>query len=266
MKTHRFLLAALLLTIGTSAHAQQDGAAQPAASAVDQQALANANNPLARVNAVNLHNYYIPTLSGTDQTANTTFIRYAQPIGRFLVRASLPFGTTPNPRTATGYDSGLGDFNVFAIYTFEKGGKEFGIGPQFVAPTATTPTGGAGKWQLGLSALVFMKSNPVLQGGGLLTWQTSIAGQKDRPTVNLLTAQPFLMWQLGKGTYLRSAGVWNFDLEHGAYNIPVGAGIGQVLKARAAIFNIFIEPQYSVLQYGIGQPKVQLFVGFNTQF
>ncbi len=33
-----------------------------------------------------------------------------------------------------------------------------------------------------------------------------------------------------------------------------------------AVFNIFVEPQYTILSHGSGQPELQIFVGFNTQF
>ena len=57
-----------------------------------------------------------------------------------------------------------------------------------------------------------------------------------------------------------------FNLKDGSYNVPVGLGIGQVVPAGKTVFNIFVEPQFSVLSHGAGQPELQVFVGFNTQF
>ena len=52
-----------------------------------------ANNPLASFTTFNFHNYFIPELDETDGTANTFWIRYAQPFrlfkGDWLLRASL---------------------------------------------------------------------------------------------------------------------------------------------------------------------------------
>ena len=52
---------------------------------------AQANNPLASFTAFNVQNYYVPQLSELDdQNANTFWLRYAQPMGNWLFRASLP--------------------------------------------------------------------------------------------------------------------------------------------------------------------------------
>lgn len=110
------------------------------------------------------------------------------------------------------------------------------------------------------------KATPLVQFGGLLTWQGSFAGDSDRESTSIMAAQPFAVWQLGGGTYLRSTGVWTFDLKSGDYTVPIGFGIGQVIKQGKIVYNIFLEPQFSILHEGTGQPKVQLFAGLNLQF
>ncbi len=231
----------------------------------DSETLKQANNPLASIKTFNVHNYYTSSLYGTpDATLNTVWLRYAQPFGRFIVRASLPIMTMSAPEQ--GPKSGLYDMNAFVIYKLSKNeGTELGIGPAFTFPTGTNDFG-SGKWQGGLSAIAFFKSNPVVQVGSLITWQASFAGDGDKSDVNMLTPQIFFLWQVGGGTYLRSTGVWSFDLENGTYNVPIGLGIGKVFKSGNKVFNIFMEPQYSVFAYGTGQPKLQFFIGFNTQF
>lgn len=94
----------------------------------------------------------------------------------------------------------------------------------------------------------------------------SFAGEADRARTNLMAAQIFGIWKLGGGTYLRSSGIWQFNLESGHYNIPFGLGIGQVIKTDNLVFNILAEPQFTVLHHGVGQPQLQLFFGLNTQF
>jgi len=242
-------------------------AAVPAAAQDDSaaKAAAQANNPLANMVAFNIQNYYYAELYGVDETANTAWLRYAQPFGRWLMRASLPMSTVP---TGAGSDpvSGLGDFNIFLAYLLSdpSSPKQFGIGPLLAAPTATEDALGSDTWQAGAAGVYFNASSMVYQWGGLITYQTSFAGDGDDTSVAVL--QPFFMVQLGKGTYLRMAPLWIFNLEDETYNVPLGFGIGKIVKAGHTVFNIFVEPQFTVLHDGVGQPELQIFAGLNMQF
>ncbi len=248
------------LVLFTAAYAQQ-----PQHQALDEETLKKANNPMAKIKALNVHNYIVSKVYGApDASMNQLNVRYSQPLGKFLLRASMPF--VVSSVSAAGPTTGLGDFNMFGIYTLPaKNGNQFGIGPLIVAPTGTHNLG-QGKWQTGVSALAFFAKSHILQVGSLLQWQTSFAGDEDRPDVSLLTPQMFFIWQIGGGTYLRSTGVWSFDLTNGHYNVPLGLGVGKVVKVNKIVFNIFAEPQFSVLAEGSGQARFQTFVGFNTQF
>ena len=234
-------------------------------SDAEAKALANANNPLANIVALNIQNYYHASLYGTDDTANTAWLRYAQPFGRWLMRASLPISTVP---AGEGQDpvSGIGDFNVFFAYLMSdpSSPKQYGIGPLLAGPTASDDALGADVWQAGAAAVYFDASSKIVQWGGLLTYQTDFAGDGD-PT-SLAVLQPFLMIQIGKGTYLRSAALWVFDIENSSYNVPVGFGIGKVVKSGRTVFNMFIEPQFTILHDGVGQPELQIFAALNMQF
>ena len=65
---------------------------------------------------------------------------------------------------------------------------------------------------------------------------------------------------------MRGSAVAVFDIENDTYNVPVGLGIGKVVPTRKAVFNLFVEPQYTILSRGAGQPELQIFIGVNTQF
>jgi len=39
-----------------------------------------------------------------------------------------------------------------------------------------------------------------------------------------------------------------------------------VVKAGGTVFNLFIEPQYTVLVEGVGQPLFQIYTAVNMQF
>lgn len=233
-----------------------------------------ANNPLANAKAFNIQNYYIPSIyEDASLKANSLLLRYASPFvgGKVLVRVTLPLSTNPSgygPDGKPTYSSGLGDLNFFATYTLTDPNSKLlvGVGPQVVIPTAGTNFLGSGKWQLGGALVVFNSASPAFQWGGLVTWQASVAGQSDRPGTSLLVIQPFGIFQLGKGLYLRSTALWNFNLKDNVYNVPLGVGVGQVLKAGKVVCNLFLEPQYTFLHEGTGQPALQLFSGINFQF
>lgn len=258
-----FLLALLLLAGSKLLQAQE--AHPPQKPALDDETLKKANDPMADVKAFNVQNYLVSKLYGLpDNTVNQFLLRYSQPLGKFLLRATMPFIVSTQASKAPA--TGLGDFNMFAIYAFPSAtGNKFGIGPTVTLPTGTHDLG-AGKWQAGISALAFMASNRLIQWGSLLQWQASFAGDDDREDVSTLIPQVFFIWQIGGGFCLRSTGIWTFNLKNGDYSVPIGLGVGKVLKVNKMVFNLFAEPQFTVLAEGVGQPKYQTFVGFNTQF
>jgi hypothetical protein len=228
---------------------------------------ADANNPLAKFQAFNIHNYYVPAISELDgQNANTFWLRYAQPFGKWLFRASLPTSRVPTAESKT--MSGLGDANAFAAYLFDTGNPavSVGVGPQITIPTASEDETGTGRWLGGFAAILFDARSKTVQWGGLVTWQKDFAGDADRSPVNVLAVQPFYFFQLGGGLYVRGSAVAVFDIENDAYNVPLGLGIGKVVPTSKAVFNLFVEPQYTILSRGAGQPELQIFIGVNTQF
>ncbi|MBO9202875.1 MULTISPECIES: hypothetical protein [Niastella] len=263
MKLPGIVLLVLIAITHNQLWAQQNP--PPPGKGVSDEELKRANDPMANVKAFNVQDYIVSKLYGLpDQQLNQLLVRYTQPVGQFLLRGTMPFVTS----SGDGKDptSGLGDFNFFALYSFpSSNGNKFGIGPNLTVPTGTHELG-AGKWQTGLSVLAFFANSHIVQVGSLLQWSVSFAGDDDRADVSLLTPQLFFIWQIGAGFCIRSTGVMSFNLKNGDYNVPIGLGVGKVLKAGNVVFNLFAEPQFTVLAEGIGQPRYQTFVGFNTQF
>jgi hypothetical protein len=261
MKVRTVLAGTLLACAAQYALASEDGANDAA----------QANNPLANMKAFNIQQYYIGELTDTDQSANQFWLRYAQPfkLGRsnWLMRASLPINSYPTPPDGD-TETGLGDFNVFAAYLIDTGDPaiSFGIGPQLTAPTATDDDLGSEKWSAGLANVLFNARSKKFQWGYLLTWQGSFAGDGDAEDVNVAALQPFGFYQLGKGLYLRSAPIWVYNLENDDYSVPLGLGIGKVISKGKTVYNVFVEPQYSIADEGPGQPEWQIYFGLNMQF
>ena len=253
---------------GLGEFAAEVGAAQPEAQGAD--AAAQANNPLANMTALNFQNYYIGELTDTDENANQFVVRYAKPFSigesQWLMRASLPLNTFP--AAGGDHDTGLGDLNVFAAYLFDTGNPavSFGFGPQMTFPTATENLLGSEKWSAGFANVLFDGRNKKFQYGYLLTWQHSFAGDDARADVNLGAFQPFAFYQLGDGYYLRGAPIMSYNFENDNYSVPLGLGIGKVIKRENTVFNFFVEPQYSVADRGAGQPEWQIYFALNMQF
>ena len=228
---------------------------------------AQANNPLANFVAFNFQNYYIPSLTELDdQNANTLWLRYAQPFGKWLMRASLPTSRVPTGEGTT--TSGLGDLNANFFYLFNTGSPavSFGVGPQVTLPTASEDETGTDKYQAGTSIVYFNAKSPFFQWGSLLTWQTDVGGKSSAPDTDFLALQPFYLFQLGKGYYFRGAPIWSFNLETNDYHVPVGLGLGKVVKKGNTVYNFWAEPQFTILDRGPGQPEMQWFFALNMQF
>jgi hypothetical protein len=240
-------------------------ASSMAAAAPSEDDLKQANNPLAAFTSYNFQNYYVPELSDNDGTANTFWTRYVKPfsVGKsnWLLRASLPIQRVP---TATGNELGLGALNAFAAYLGDskKPGMSVGVGPLVAMPTSTGDVPGGDTWDLGAAAVFLDSSRKEFQWGGLLTKQHDVAGRGES---EVMVLQPFGVFQLGSGWYLRSTGVWVFNLETNDYSVPIGAGAGKVIKSGNKVFNFFLEPQFTILSDGPNQPEFQLFAGFNIQ-
>ena len=247
------------------------GLVAAASAAEESGAAAQANNPLANMTSVGLQDYYIGELTGSEESANQFWLRFARPFSvagtSWLMRASLPLNTYPAPPSGD-KETGIGDLNVFAAYLIDTGDPalSFGIGPQVTAPTAGKDALGTGKWSAGLANVLFNAKSATFQWGYLLTWQASFAGDDGRNDVNIAALQPFAFYQLGGGTYLRAAPIWIYNLESDGYGMPLGVGIGKVFKRGKTVFNAFVEPQFSIADDGPGQPQWQIFVGFNVQF
>lgn len=272
------LMIALICPLTQVARGQQSGPVQPPPSGTinqrsesssggaSQSDVATANNPIAPMTALFFQNYYAPTVYGVPGSSNLLDFRTLVVSGRQIVRATLPISSGEDSNG--NQHSGLGDFNVFdAIRVSPAESKNIlAVGPLLVAPTATNRFLGQGKWQAGLAAVGL---HPVSGGSilaAILTWQHSFAGEHTRPDAQGVTFQPIAALSIGGGYYVRSSGIWTFDIDNNQRLIPLGVGFGKVFKTGHAIVNALIEPQFTVYHNGTGQPSFQLFTGIYLYF
>lgn len=228
------------------------------------------NNPLNLAPSLNFQDYYTPRLFESNAHTNDFLVRPTIPVAPGdwigvpqIVRGTVPIST--RPQLDGSYKTGLGDVNIFDIFLLHQGDVELGVGPLLTMPTATSSELGAGKWSGGLAAVAIRPSKEGLLGG-LVQWQHSFAGQTGRQTVHSATLQPVIIRNLPQGWYLRSTGIWSFDLQRNEYYIPVGAGAGRAWRSGKTIFNMFVEPQWTVAHKGENLPQFTIFAGFNMTF
>jgi hypothetical protein len=225
-----------------------------------------ANSPLTPEYTLQVQDYYAPDLHDNPGAESNQFImRGVVPHELFgqpqIFRGELPIITAP---TETGHTTAIGDLTMFDLFLVKAAGLDFGAGPLLVLPTGVDEESSSGKWQLGAAGMAVAPMDWGLVGG-LLTYQHSIGGDDNRAGVSLMTFQPTAFFNLPKGFYLRSSGVWNINFEGGDY-IPIGAGAGKVWPMDKMTVNTFIEPQLSVVRNGTNVPDWQWFFGFNVQF
>lgn len=235
----------------------------PAMAQADADNLQNSsNNPLTPKMAFELHNYAQPVLMGRPSSgADQGFLRVVLPHALLdadqMMRASMPVVSSSwDPQGAV---NGVGDLTAFDLAVFYFGAVKVGVGPLVVVPTASAPALGTAKWQAGAQTVV---SAP--HAWGLTTMLASYQQTFDGK-LQTLTVQPLLFYNLGDGFYLRSTGISSFDLGKNAV-VPVGLGLGRVIELPGGpSINLFIEPQYSVVQSGPGVPSFQVFAGVVVQ-
>lgn len=228
-----------------------------------------ANNPLNPRPLLSLHDYYVPKLNELEHSwANQAILRGVLPNKTFglpqLWRFNLPVVSLHYDRL--GNRSGLGDLSLMDIFMSSNENFSYGAGPLLVIPTASNDYTGQGKWQIGTAGAI-VATRPWGLMGGLVTYQQSFAGSSSRQSVRMMTAQPVVFYNLSNEFYLRSSGVWTFDLKNHTHFMPIGLGLGKVMRMEGnKTINAFIEPQYSVATKGVGVPKWQIFTGINFQF
>lgn len=234
----------------------------PAAAAGGDNAQNSANDPLTPKMAAMAHNYLQPVMSGQPGSgADQLFLRGVLPHDALgidqLMRASLPaISSAWTPHDAS---TGIGDLTIFDMAIHYFGANKIGIGPLFVAPTASSPALGSGKWQGGVQTVISLPHDWGLTSA-LTSYQQSFDG-----SLQTLTIQPLIFYNLDNGYYLRSSGISTFDLGRSSV-VPVGLGLGRVFEhPDGKVLNLFIEPQYSVVQTGVGVPSFQVFAGMVLQ-
>jgi hypothetical protein len=164
---------------------------------------------------------------------------------KLITRTILPVIDAPIGEDDS--ESGLGDLNATIWLSPKKSAITWGAGISTSLPTATSSLLGSEQWSLGPSVVVVLKNGPWVFGG-LASQVFSIVGDDDRADVSLMTIQPFMNYNLGKGAALSYSPIitydWEADDDH--LTFPVGLGYSKTTRvgkrpmkfAGAAYYNV----------------------------
>ena len=191
-----------------------------------------------------------------------------------ITRTTLPILTTPDI-DGVGQYTGLGDLVAFGFAIHEQKigpwDSMWGVGPAVTLPTGTSKKTGAGKFQLGPGAVLFMKMSKNIQTGVLAYHQWDLAGDSERGYVNKSFFQPIANYHFNslfgqQGWYLSLQDLlWSYDWKTDALDLPIGFRLGRVFKAGKMPLNVFVEPFGRPINEG-GQTGGKYGVKFNVTF
>jgi hypothetical protein len=257
-----WMVCALLLTAAPS-FAQSDppdAPAKPAAAADNGDALRKAaQNPVASLISVPIQenwNFGIGPDSRVQNVLNiqpvipvnvgqnwNLIIRWITPIIYQPVGVQQPPPPTGDLSLATSQPAavttsqpgvyGFGDMQPAFFLSPKQGKIIWGVGPQFLLPTATrTGILGQGKFGIGPTAVVLVQPGKWTLGF-LVNNVWGVAGHPNLPDVNQFLFQYFINYNLQKGWYL----TWqptltaNWEATNGGrWVVPVGGGIGRIMR------------------------------------
>lgn len=228
-------------------------------------------NPVANLISVPLQNNSNFGIGPFDRTQNVLNIQPVIPVPvsdnwNMIIRWITPIIWQPAPGTANlelfGIEEntpaylaaqdvqksagvfGFGDMNPTFFFSPAKPHKLiWGVGPMFVAPTATSKVLGQGKFSMGPSFVALVQPGHWTMGA-LINNAWSVAGSGGRADVNQMLLQYFINYNLKKGWYISMSPIVtaNWKASSGnVWTVPVGGGIGRIMKLGFQPVNISAE-------------------------
>jgi len=188
------------------------------------------------------------------------------PFDIFLRQTIQVQNVAVSPSTNCERQFGFGDtqFLVLNIYAYEWG--RWGFGATAIFPTATRPSTGQGKWQLGPAGGITILAVPDWQFHLLLQNAFTFAGPHNRPYINQLLCQPIISHHLGDGWYLRSDAEWTITWSSNSATIPVNLGLGRVFDIFTQKVNFTAYSQWTAYHRNTSTAKWTLKVELDMLF
>ena len=225
----------------------------PAAATNSEELRKQSQNPIANLISVPIQENWNFGIGPADRTQNVMNIQPVIPLSvsanwNVIVRWIMPVVYQPLPVPPAGPLAqttgvyGLGDMNPSFFLSPKKSKIVWGIGPTFVLPTATNTTYlGQGKFSIGPTVVVLVQPSHFTIGV-LANNYWSVAGHANftaegavnKPAVNQLLLEWFVNYNMKRGWYLKTAPIntanWKAPDNSGVWTVPVGGGVGRVMK------------------------------------
>jgi hypothetical protein len=228
-----FALLLALPTLPAQAQQEEPSAADSAAPNTGQ----DVTNPLRRIDV------RVGYSEAVDNSDSQTFIlRHDRPVtlgngDQLGFRVDLPLVannlvTPDNPRGKS--DLGFGDVLFQALYIHPVNAKEaFGLGSQFIVPTAAETGFGGGKWRMVPLAGYRWAVNSISPGSFFVAsarWDFSFAGEGDRANVSNVQFGPTLNIALDRGAFvtLFPSTEIRYDFITDSFFLPFNAQVGKL--------------------------------------
>jgi hypothetical protein len=225
--------------------------------------VADATNPTASITQYQIQNTFIPNTYGAEGFAHSLGLLMVKPFETkskffpaWITRTTLPVVTTANPDGQfpigpgndsdfafdLGRQSGLGDLMFISIFNHPTEWGSWGIGPGFVAPTATRLELGEQSWKFSPTVVIVNTAIPKWQIGALGIYNFPLDGTGTKS----LLFQPLIVKQLGEGWYTGwGDDLWSFNSESGNFAMPLQLRLGKVHKSCGKQFNTFVTGLYT---------------------
>lgn len=238
------LLGTAILVMPWTAVAQQPSAPPSDEDARTLELAKKTQNPIADLISLPFQNNLNFGYGAKDapEPSSTQYVLNIQPVVPIKVADELNLITRPiipvirQPDLIEGGETwGLADIQL-QTYLSPSGTDKvtWGVGPVLQFPSATNGKKlGTEKWSAGPGLVVLTQPGKWVIGA-LANNLWSFAGDSDRDNVNLMTIQPFVNYNFGKGWYVSSSPIITANwAAHGSANtwtVPVGGGGGRIIR------------------------------------
>lgn len=228
-----------------------------------------AMNPLSTVISVPFENNTLFNVGPDKSTINILNVKPIFPVSlgnwNLINRITLPIAYSEGQDEIVDgeFTSGMGNpgsFGLGSVYgiadttyqgfmTPAKSGKvAWGLGGSLVIPTHTEERFGSNKWSAGPAVVVFSAQGNWIWGAiAQNIW--SFAGDSDAGDVNVFSSQFTVNYKLKNRWYITSAPLitanWEVEKEN-RWTVPVGGGIGRILKLNGKAIAIDVGAYYNV--------------------